>query len=589
VRLVVARCAVDYEGRLSAHLPMATRLIMVKADGCVAIHADGGAYKPLNWMNAPNRLVEEPDRWVVTNPKGERLVISIEEVLSDTSHDLGVDPGLQKDGVEAHLQELLAEACEAIQPGLRLVRREHATEIGPVDLLCRDAEGNAVAIEIKRRGEIDGVEQLTRYLTFLQRDPACGRSAACSWPRSSSPRPGPGRRARHHLRRGRLRRAPGHRPPPGPAVLMPRTAIRNRLQLEAALEAADLGMWEWDITSARITWSPTLERIYGLAPGGFDGTFDAYLGFIHPDDRATHVATIQQAAEEHQAFAYRYRIVRPDGSVRWLRGSGRALVDEQGTLTGMTGVCTDVTHEVERERIVDTLRRSLLPPSLPTIPGVELASLFRPGTAGLSGDFFDLFPIAGDRWGVVIGDVCGKGPDAASLTALARYTMRAAAISSPGPAQVLELLNRALLAEDTDRFCTAAHLQIRSAAEGIEVRSASGGHPPPLLCRSDGEVTDLGVGGRILGVFDEVMAPEVRLGLDHGDLLLLYTDGVTEARRSGEEFGEQRLVDLLRGIAGQPAATVVAELDEALASFGEPGPTDDVAVLAIRAVSSGPG
>jgi endonuclease len=172
MRLVVARCAVDYEGRLTAHLPMATRLIMVKADGCVAIHADGGAYKPLNWMTAPNRLTEEPDRWVVTNPKGERLVISLEEVLSDTSHDLGVDPGLQKDGVEAHLQELLAAACEAIQPGLRLVRREHATEIGPVDLLCRDADGNAVAIEIKRRGEIDGVEQLTRYLTFLQRDPS---------------------------------------------------------------------------------------------------------------------------------------------------------------------------------------------------------------------------------------------------------------------------------------------------------------------------------------------------------------------------------------------------------------------------------
>jgi RecB family endonuclease NucS len=172
VRLVVARCSVDYEGRLSAHLPMATRLIMVKRDGCVAIHADGGAYKPLMWMTAPNRVIEEPEAWSVTNPKGEQLLITIEEVLSDTDHDLGVDAGLQKDGVEAHLQELLAAACDRLEVGMVLVRREHRTEIGPVDLLCRDAKGQAVAIEIKRRGDIDGVEQLARYLEFLERDPS---------------------------------------------------------------------------------------------------------------------------------------------------------------------------------------------------------------------------------------------------------------------------------------------------------------------------------------------------------------------------------------------------------------------------------
>jgi len=172
VRLVIARCSVDYEGRLAAHLPMAVRLLMVKRDGCVAIHADGGAYKPLNWMNAPCTVTESPEQWTVTNPKGERLVITIDEVLSDTSHDLGLDPGLQKDGVEAHLQELLAAGCERLEMGLVLVRREHRTEIGPVDLLCRDAEGRAVAIEVKRRGEIDGVEQLARYLEFLERDPS---------------------------------------------------------------------------------------------------------------------------------------------------------------------------------------------------------------------------------------------------------------------------------------------------------------------------------------------------------------------------------------------------------------------------------
>ena len=171
MRLVIARCSVDYAGRLAAHLPSAVRLIMVKADGCVAIHADGGAYKPLNWMNAPNTLVEEDGRWVVRNPKGETLTITLEEVVSDSAHELGVDPGLVKDGVEAHLQELLAANPEAIADGLTLVRREFPTDIGPVDLLCRDADGVAVAIEVKRRGEIDGVEQLVRYLGRMDRDP----------------------------------------------------------------------------------------------------------------------------------------------------------------------------------------------------------------------------------------------------------------------------------------------------------------------------------------------------------------------------------------------------------------------------------
>jgi RecB family endonuclease NucS len=170
MRILIADCSVDYEGRLSAHLPEATRLIMVKADGCVAIHADGGAYKPLNWMNAPNTLIEEADRWIVTNPKGERLTITLHEIHSETRHDLGQDPGLTKDGVEAQLQRLLAERVEVLEEGLTLVRREYPTIIGPVDLLCRSEDGGAVAVEIKRRGGIDGVEQLTRYLDFLRRD-----------------------------------------------------------------------------------------------------------------------------------------------------------------------------------------------------------------------------------------------------------------------------------------------------------------------------------------------------------------------------------------------------------------------------------
>jgi hypothetical protein len=162
---------VDYIGRLTAHLPLATRLLVVKADGSVLVHSDGGSYKPLNWMSPPCSLVETDTTWTVTNKAGEQLVITIEAVEHDSAHELGLDPGLVKDGVEAHLQRLLAEQIQTLGDGYRLVRREYPTPIGPVDILCRDPHGLAVAIEIKRRGEIDGVEQLTRYLELLNRDP----------------------------------------------------------------------------------------------------------------------------------------------------------------------------------------------------------------------------------------------------------------------------------------------------------------------------------------------------------------------------------------------------------------------------------
>ena len=174
MRLVIAQCRVDYLGRLTAHLPSARRLLLIKADGSVSIHADDRAYKPLNWMSPPCQLTEcadgEQPIWVVENKSGEQLRITIEQVEHDSSHELGVDPGLVKDGVEAHLQELLAEHIELLGEGYTLVRREYMTAIGPVDILCRDAEGRSVAVEIKRRGEIDGVEQLTRYLELLNRD-----------------------------------------------------------------------------------------------------------------------------------------------------------------------------------------------------------------------------------------------------------------------------------------------------------------------------------------------------------------------------------------------------------------------------------
>ncbi|RLQ83985.1 endonuclease NucS [Mycetocola zhadangensis] len=183
MRLVIAKCSVDYAGRLSAHLPLATRLLMVKSDGSLLVHSDGGSYKPLNWMSPPCSLtIVEPDQtqadagvtetWKVTHAKtGDALIVSIYDVLHDSAHELGIDPGLQKDGVEAHLQKLLAEQIELLGDGHTLVRREYMTAIGPVDILARDSSGASVAVELKRRGDIDGVEQLTRYLELMNRDP----------------------------------------------------------------------------------------------------------------------------------------------------------------------------------------------------------------------------------------------------------------------------------------------------------------------------------------------------------------------------------------------------------------------------------
>ena len=183
VRLVIARCSVDYEGRLQAHLPLATRLLVVKADGSVLVHSDGGSYKPLNWMSPPCAMAEvapEDDEiakgvelvWEVQHAKSDdHLRVQLHEVLHDSDHDLGIDPGLVKDGAEAHLQRLLAEHIATLGEGYTLVRREFMTAIGPVDILCKDASGNSVAVEIKRRGDIDGVEQLTRYLELMNRDP----------------------------------------------------------------------------------------------------------------------------------------------------------------------------------------------------------------------------------------------------------------------------------------------------------------------------------------------------------------------------------------------------------------------------------
>lgn len=183
MRIVIADCSVDYEGRLQAHLPLAKRLLMVKADGSVLVHSDGGSYKPLNWMAPPCSMAEVTPTedeltegavavWLVQHAKSQdRLRLKLHTIHHDSRHDLGVDPGLVKDGVEAQLQKLLAEHIETLGAGYTLMRREYHTAIGPVDIMCKDPDGVTVAVELKRHGNIDGVEQLTRYLELLNRDP----------------------------------------------------------------------------------------------------------------------------------------------------------------------------------------------------------------------------------------------------------------------------------------------------------------------------------------------------------------------------------------------------------------------------------
>jgi RecB family endonuclease NucS len=170
MRLVVAQCSVEYRGRLGARLAPAVRLVVLKADGSIAVHSDSKAYKPLNWMNPPCTIVEADATITARSPKGEELRIELHDVLVDTSITLGDDPGLEKDGVEAELQALIAARVEALRDGLELITREYPTDIGPVDLLCRDPEGRTVVVEVKRVGEIAGVEQLLRYQERLDRD-----------------------------------------------------------------------------------------------------------------------------------------------------------------------------------------------------------------------------------------------------------------------------------------------------------------------------------------------------------------------------------------------------------------------------------
>ena len=240
----------------------------------------------------------------------------------------------------------------------------------------------------------------------------------------------------------------------------------------------------------------------------------------------------------------------------------------------------------ERSRVASAMQRTLLPPLLPDIAGVDLAAAYRPAGAGslVGGDFYDVFELGEGAWGLVVGDVSGFGPEAAALTGLARYTVRAVAAQVPSPAEVLRRLNDAMRrVEPSERFCTASYCRIIPATSGVEITLASAGHPPALVLRDDGSVEELPTGGLMLGVFADVELVDHHVQLRPGDAMVLYTDGTTEARdRAGEQFGSERLTALLATCAGRSASGIARRLELAVLDHRGEVTADDLAVVVVR-------
>ena len=334
--------------------------------------------------------------------------------------------------------------------------------------------------------------------------------------------------------------------------------------------------------------------------------FSATLLAQASDDAA--LAWARDVVVDPDAFETRVRELYADGSTpsrdevllrdgRVLERYGAPVVGDEGTHYGWAWFFRDVTEQkrAERalsesgerfERLAGTLQASLLPPHLPMIPGMEVDARYRAAGTGMDvgGDFYDLFRLARGRWGVVMGDVCGKGAEAARITALARYTIRAAAMQARSPATVLGLLNEAVVRDDVgERFVSVVYLALRRHRNGVSVELASGGHPLPLVLRADGTVEQVGEPGGLVGLFRGIALPETSAELQRGDALVLVTDGVTEARGKGGEFGEERLREALADNAGASASEITQRIDELVQRWqGGPHGRDDIAILVLR-------
>lgn len=519
------------------------------------------------------------------------------------------------------------------------------------------------------------------------------------------------------------------------------------LQLELAVAAGQLGVWHWDRGAGTVEWSAEMERLAGMSPGTFGGTFEHYLAAVHPDDRDAVLAAIE-AGMDRGSFVVEHRFRHPDGRVVWVEGRGSVRPGEGGDAAGMVGVAIDVTHRVhhrhqleaeqpilralnrislqlnrehegdrlaqtivevtaeacgtgsaallqrpsilhpwavvgstggsdvdpvaaagavgeemrqhgpsavgvtraggilavpvgstldlnlllvvaddapdperaerllagigahagtalenarlhevarrelaarnaalaERDEVMRQLQRSLLPPALPDIPGLDIAAGYLPMTEGIGGDFYDVFPLAEGTWGVVLGDVCGKGPAAAGITALARHTLRAAAVAEHRPEESVRILNQAMVDRGTDdrTFCTLIDARLHQRAAAVRIVAGVAGHPPLLVLRADGTLERHGPTGHLVGMFDEIVTGELEVELGPGDLCVLHTDGATDVRRDGTEFGDDRLADVVHGCRAMSAAAVVRSIEVAVVDFQRGQISDDLAVVAIR-------
>jgi PAS domain S-box-containing protein len=530
-------------------------------------------------------------------------------------------------------------------------------------------------------------------------------------------------------------------------------------QLQLAIEAAALGVWEWDAATGMTRWSGEMERLFGVPTGTFGGTFDSYLSLVHPDDRPAVGEAMRASLQRGEPHRVEHRVMVGD-ETRWVEGRGAAVRDGLGALVGLRGVALDVTtrkrheerleseravyeslsevsgalaatrdaaavaqaiadaarrhcgaswstvlvdegtswvgvahagpveaweasegptaaraaalaapprrpvarldvvgppeaatdrgvalvapfgdsgmvlgavvvgspgpersldhheqvlagiaahgavalenarlHEAAqrelaarqaaleaRDHVARVLQRSLLPPELPDIPGVDLAASYVPLHDDIGGDFYDAFPLGGDRWAVVIGDVQGKGPEAAAVTALARYTLRTAVVADEDPSAALTALNTVLLRNGgyDHRFCTAALASVERRPGGVAVRAGVAGHPPLYVLRHDGRLEEVGPSGPLLGVLDAVAVRSVEFELGPGDTCVLYTDGATDVRHDGVTFGEDRLKDVVAGSRGLPAAAVAACIEAAVVGFQHGDVRDDLAILVLR-------
>jgi sigma-B regulation protein RsbU (phosphoserine phosphatase) len=356
-------------------------------------------------------------------------------------------------------------------------------------------------------------------------------------------------------------------------------------------------VWEADPATAAFRFvNDRAEALLGCPPAQWTAEADFWERHVHPDDRAWVGDHRRAAVEGGRDYDLEYRMVGADGRLVWVRDIVTVTAGADGRPERVFGVTVDATgrkhaEEALRESrarfaaVARTLQESLLPPHLPEIFGMEVAARYRPADHGLEvvGDFYDLFEVGDDGWGVVIGDVCGKGAEAATLTALARYTVRAAAIRERQPSRILDVLNNAVLTADTgERFCTAAFALLVPDVDGMACTVSCGGHPQPLVLRADGAVETVGGLGTLLGCWPEPELVDEGTTLGAGDALVLFTDGALEARHGGEQLGEERLRELVGRCVGLRADDIAEAVAQGVAAFEAGTAGDDLAVVVLR-------